>query len=395
MMQKNRPTLWGILRLDWCTEKRAEMAAGLWAMFALPMMVLTGLLNQLFTDFLNFWAAGRMVWFGFAGSVYEPHLHMLAESVVRKPIAVHDFVYPPPFLLICAPFGALPFTPALLLFLAISYTALFLALRTVTPRRWALYATVAAPALMVAILLGQCTVLVAALLAAGMSLLDRRPKLAGLLLGLLIIKPNLVMAVPVMLLLTRRWQVLAYAALSCLAASAAATIAFGPAIWSHFLAAAPTVSRWLETGQVAFLMLQSVYALVRHLGFGSDIAYLAQMTAGLCALAMLAVVIRRGDPPAAVNAATAIASLLMTPYLMRHDFVIALLPLVGLAGSWRQAGFPWGGKLMLIMVWLAPLSFLQPNIGHVTVISLLIFVVYMVFVPSRGICAKHLPWAGA
>ena len=66
------------------------------------------------------------------------------------------------------------------------------------------------------VLIGQNGFFLAALLIGGLINLDRRPLLAGMLFGILTIKPQLGLLLPVMLVLTGRWRVIAAAAATTL-----------------------------------------------------------------------------------------------------------------------------------------------------------------------------------
>lgn len=57
--------------------------------------------------------------------------------------------------------------------------------------------------------------------------LDRRPLLAGLLVGLLTIKPQFGVLIPVLLIASGRWRVFTVATVTALALAAAAVMLFG------------------------------------------------------------------------------------------------------------------------------------------------------------------------
>jgi len=370
------------------TERMAGIVTALWVgVLGTITLVLTMTLDGrsgFGFDFVNFWAAGRMIWLGLGGLVYQPALHRLVEITVSPAPMLLQFVYPPPFMLLCAPLGGLAFIPALVVFLTASYAALVLALRSATRRPWAMLATISAPAVLADLLLGQSAILVAAILGGGLAAIDRHPRRAGILLGLLIIKPNLTLAVPAMLLLTRRWRVLAYAALSCLALCAAATLAFGPAIWGSFLATTATVGHWIASGMLDFNKLQSIYALVRRIGFGNGTGYAIQAIAAGYALVMLGLVVRRGGTLAEVNAATVLAGIVITPYVMTYDLAITVMPIVVLACAWQRTGFPPGGKLLLFALWLLPLSLLAAPAAHLSLLGLAATLAYLAWQPAHA-----------
>ena len=59
-------------------------------------------------DFLSFWAAGRMVSEGAGAQIYDIETHRAVERTVSA-VGMLPFPYPPPFALMLAPFGLLPF----------------------------------------------------------------------------------------------------------------------------------------------------------------------------------------------------------------------------------------------------------------------------------------------
>jgi uncharacterized membrane protein len=71
-----------------------------------------------------------------------------------------------------------------------------------------------APAAVVNLVGGQNGFFTAVLLIGGLSLLDRRPIVSGILFGLLMIKPQLGLLLPLMLALTARWRCIASAAVT-------------------------------------------------------------------------------------------------------------------------------------------------------------------------------------
>ena len=102
--------------------------------------------------------------------------------------------------------------------------AFYRALRLAMPNGRTLLLALATPAVFVNAVGGQNGTWTAALFGGGLGLLDRRPIIAGSLLGLLIYKPQLGILIPIALLAGRRWQALAAAAATGAAASS-------PSVW--------------------------------------------------------------------------------------------------------------------------------------------------------------------
>jgi hypothetical protein len=295
-------------------------------------------------DFTIYWTAARDAW----GPVYD------TDWMTRAQAWVHDtgprpFVYPPSFLLLILPLGLLPLQAAFSAYVAVSGAALVEAGARLEPRF---------PIILVASVLGveawgggQATVFVAAALFAGVSLLEKRPRLAGLMFGAaLAMKPQVVFAVVPALAVWRFWPALFATIASFGVLSAASAALFGPDIWLRWLALVrelPAVS--LATRGVVGISL----------GWGmSGAPYVAVRAVGILAAAWLIWRARRG-PELAWLLGIAGGSLLCSPYLMRYE-VLTLAPVaIGFlfSRSWRIVP---GALLLLgfILVWWLMAAFI-------------------------------------
>src|SRR5262249_14526202 len=74
------------------------------------------------TDFVAFWSAARLVVTGQLSDVYNIASQVSVETSILSG-GILPFFYPPTFLLLCVPFGLLPFYPALLCFILITGAA--------------------------------------------------------------------------------------------------------------------------------------------------------------------------------------------------------------------------------------------------------------------------------
>ena len=77
--------------------------------------------------------------------------------------------------------------------------------------------------------------LTAALLGAALIQLDRRPLLAGLLIGLLAYKPQFGLLIPLVLAASGRWRAFFAAAATVIVLALLVTLAFGVDVWTAFL----------------------------------------------------------------------------------------------------------------------------------------------------------------
>ena len=109
--------------------------------------------------------------------------------------------------------------------------------------------------------------LTAALIGAALVSLDRRPLLAGVLIGLIAYKPQLGILFPLVLAATGRWRSFAAAAATIAALALITTLAFGVSVWDAFLASTHfTRIIVLEAGETGWHKIQSVFSLVRIWG---------------------------------------------------------------------------------------------------------------------------------
>ena len=305
------------------------------------------------TDFLSFWTAGNMLHAG--GNVYDAAAHAAAQQRYFVQDGTYTaFFYPPAFLPVCYALGLLGYFPALATWLLATGSAYAVAVRLwfakLAPGRYHWTAIAALPPVLIAVTHGQTSFVAAALLGLGALLVPERPVLAGVLLGLATIKPQFGLLVPLVLVLTRQWQVIAVAALSAAALALVATLAFGMAIWRDWLAGMGPATAALESGAIGYAKMQSLFAAAKLMGASSQLAYgLQACLSGIVAIAIGLAAWRQRYGSMLASAMLA-GSLLTTPFMLDYDLVLLAFPLIALLGS----GFrPWE-KLAAALIFIAP-----------------------------------------
>jgi Glycosyltransferase family 87 len=292
------------------------------------------------TDFLSFWAAGKVLLA--QGNAYDTAAHIAAQ---RDLYAGHSgytaFFYPPPFLLVCAPLGLGGYFPALGLWLAGTAGAFLAALRPwLRGLAWPQSALVLAafPAVLLTITHGQTSFLVAALLGGGVWLgANGRKGWAGVLFGLAIIKPQFGLLIPLALLAAGEWRVIVAAAATALGFAGATTLAFGTEIWPAWYAASGGAQEAMAGGAIGFAKMQSLFAAARLAGAGTGLAYALQAAAALTCAALVAHLFWRRGLTRESGAALLVAALLTTPFVLDYDLLLLAFPLAVLADQPR----PW------------------------------------------------------
>jgi hypothetical protein len=310
-------------------------------------------------DFVNVWAAGRLTLDGDAASAYDWPTHKAAE--VRA--VGHDFEdyygwhYPPPFLFVAAALAMLPYLVAAGVWLLATLAAYAATLGGMLGGRTGIFFALGFPAALWNITAGQNGFLTAALIGGTLGLLERRPALAGVCLGLLTYKPQLGLLFPIVLIADRRWLTIAIAALVAIGLGALSWLAFGSASWQAFVHWLPITSRVvLGEGAADFGRLQSLFGFVRAHGGSEALAWAVQTTASV-GLAVGLIWLWRSRVPFDLKAAAlAAGALLATPYLYMYDLValaiaVAFLLRYALRNGFNAAeiaGLAAAGALILI-----------------------------------------------
>ncbi len=316
------------------------------------------------SDFVSYYAAGTLANAGTPALAYDREAHFLAEQAVSAAgISYVHFYYPPVFLLVCALFARLPYLVAFVLFQVSQVVAcLLLVRRILAATAVPVPVLLAFPPLLWAVGLGQNALLTAALLAGATLLLERRPVVAGLLLGALCYKPHLGLLVPVAVLAGGHWRVFAAAA-GCVAMLVlAAGLLFGWNTWAAFLATAAGANTvYARVGAIDVAGLTSPFGLILALGGTRSAAIGVQAIAILGTAAAVAWVWRSGMS-LAVRAAVLLAALpIAVPIVMFYDLMLSGVALAWLVRAGWERGFPPWQKTACLVAFALPL--LSGNIG--------------------------------
>ena len=310
------------------------------------------------TDFSNVYAAGALAWAGEADAAYDPARQHAAEIAVfgGRDVPFYGWHYPPPFLIVAAALALMPYGLALLAYMAATLIPYLAVVRAIVPRRGTLLLALAFPGVFVNLGHGISGFLTAALIGGALLLLDRRPVVAGILIGLLAYKPQFGVLIPVVLLVTGRWTAIAAAA-ATIAAECLLTLAlFGSGVWTAFAGSTEFTRRVvLEAGGTGWEKIQSLFSAVRMWGGPVDAAFTAQIALGLALAAGLVWLWRSGARFELKAAGLAVASLLATPYMLDYDMVVLAVALAFFVRHGLAHGFREYEITVLAAVWLSPL----------------------------------------
>jgi alpha-1,2-mannosyltransferase len=275
-------------------------------------------------DFLNTWMGGRSMFDGGPAPWFDLRVYntVLREMLGSGYPEVY-WSYPPHLVLFVWPFGLLPYLPAYLAWCAIGIMLYLWACSLAIPRERLLFLAVA-PGIVVCMFFGQNGFYTAALLIGGFLSLDRRPILAGVLFGILTIKPQLGLLLPGVLLLEQRWLTIASALVTTAALVALTGLVFGWQIWIEFWQKIIPQQLWLtETSEgLLFSMVSSLFYAARLVNLPMGVAWAIQYVAAALAFAAVVWTYWKRRDPALSFALFITATFLFTPYILNYDMVV-------------------------------------------------------------------------
>jgi hypothetical protein len=288
------------------------------------------------TDWMVFYAAGQRADAGaitglYDGVTFTAQLNAQFHDLLRQSLEFRPFLYPPHLLLLLMPFALMGFHVSYMIFLAGSFAALCGAVSLWIKDRRVLVAAVAvlalSPVASATFVLGQNGFLTTALVVAGFSWRRPRPILAGILFGMLTMKPQLGLMVPVALIAGRDWRVLGSAAVTALLLIGISVAFFGIELWRDWIGIGlhPSAEFADRVYRTNIQWGEGIFATVRSLGVPADGARLAQFLVTLGAAATVYWACRRPIRPDLQLAILLVATPLAAPHVALYDLMGILI----------------------------------------------------------------------
>jgi hypothetical protein len=322
------------------------------------------------TDFANVYAAGKLALEGQAPLAYDwPAHHDMQKRISgREDIPYYGWHYPPAFLIVAAVLAFPPYLGALFVYQAATFAAYLAVVRNIAGRPEAWLLAAAFPAVFVNVTHGHNGFITAALLGGALMVLDRRPLLAGVLLGCLAYKPQLGLLVPLVLFATGRWRVIAAAAATVIALAGFTWALFGSDVFAAFWNSLAMTQLVVREGAPGFYKIQSVYAALRLAGAPADMANAAQLLVTLGAAVGLIGLWRSAAAFELKAAGLILGCVIATPYVLDYDLVVLAPAIAFLVAHGLRAGFAPYEITLLVALWVLPLA--ARSIAEFTSVSL-------------------------
>ncbi|WP_213297093.1 glycosyltransferase family 87 protein [Paraburkholderia sacchari] len=319
-------------------------------------------------DFAVFWSASWLALHGPAVNAFDTALiepiALPLQNMLPSPF-VTPWTYPPTFLLVMLPAALLPFQVSCVAYLlagaAFAFKACARILPPVRDLSWWL-PVVAFPAIWVTVGAGQNSFLTFALMGLGLVCLERRPWLAGILFGLLAIKPQLGLMIPVALVFSRNWRAIISAALSVGVFCALSGFVLGFGTFARFAEALPAFNQFVVQYSDRWPRgILTVFGTARHFGVAVPAAYLLHaIMAALAASAVAWLWATRASFELRASALV-LATLLVPTYLMPYDLLLLGLPILWLVRDGTRNGWIRGDAVAMVSAWLSPVVSYTPG----------------------------------
>jgi hypothetical protein len=332
-------------------------------------------------DFANVWSAPQVAAQSGVPALFDLDLYQRGVARLFGPsISPLMWSYPPNMLLLIWPFGHMPYWVAFAVWTLIGfavYAAVVLARVVPCQFRAAFGFLLIAPATVVNVIVGQNGFFTAALMLGGVSLMEKRPWLAGMFFGLISVKPQLGLLIPIALLSVGAWRTIGGAALTVVVLLAASLVLWGLAPWQEWIGRIAPSTYQLVAEYRGFhgYMMASVFASMRDVGASPAFADGVQVIVSLLVIAATAVFFRRTNDVALRALVLTSGTLLTTPYSFNYDLTAITGAMLWLMTSPRPVR---GSELALFgAVWVLPMAIYVLNGLHTGLAAWLIAGVYV------------------
>lgn len=344
----------------WLTRDRVIAGGQIMLLVELSILVFLALwqhgviapeVSKTSSDFVSFYAAGKLALAGTPALAYDQAAHFAMEQHFTVPGAQYQyFFYPPIFILLCAPLSLLPYHAAYYVFEIVTLAAFLLTMRQILREPgWTWLAPVLAfPAIFWTMGLGQNAFLTAALFGWFTLLAGRRPVLAGLVLGLLCYKPHFGLLAPAALACGGHWRAFFAAGAAVAVLVLLSTGLFGVETWQAYLSAFASSDAVYASGRIDYAGMVTPFGAVRLLGFSPSISYVVQTFVTGSMVLLMALVWRVERRPPLRAAALLPATMLAVPMALLYDQLLLLVAIGWLVRDGRQRGFlPWEKTVLM------------------------------------------------
>jgi arabinofuranan 3-O-arabinosyltransferase len=308
------------------------------------------------TDFIWIWLSSK---YALSGAVARAYDYPLFSAAYHGGLdgtsncVLEHLDYPPTLLFFTYPLGLTTYSVAFVIWIGVTLLLYLAAVYAVLPRSASVLAALTPFPVFFNIQTGHNGFLTAGLFGLALVLLERRPGVGGIFVGLLTYKPQLGVLFPLALLVSRNWRALYSAAATSVLFAAAAAVAFGYQSWPAFIGALNDRALALsENPQGASAgALVSVFGVLRSLNVSAPLSWSAQLALTAIVATVVSVLSARPLPYSLKAAALAAGSLLASPHAHGYDACILTIAGAFFVKDGLARGFLPGERASLVACW--------------------------------------------
>jgi hypothetical protein len=281
-------------------------------------------------DYVNVFTAGHLMFQNGLSTIYDVDAYRRFQDVLfDHRVIEHNYSYTPVSFFYVWLFALVPYGVSYGLWIVLTGAAFALAARPyLRDAGLPTFVAVITPAAAMNVWAGHYGFLFGALWLGAWSLLDSRPRLAGVLVGLMIVKPHLALLMPLVLAARGAWRTFLFAAITVVALIASSGLLFGWQLWLDYASNTLFLQAAMVDHTEGFFlrMMPTAYPVFRLSGLVPAVAWMLQ---AVCAVGAIAALLRFMPSDArAAGLVTATATFLVLPYAFNYDMTI-----VGLAAA--------------------------------------------------------------
>jgi hypothetical protein len=302
--------------------------------------------NIWFNDFFEIWSFAKFPLMNHAADIYDRSI--LAEFQ-RSLGGTHGrYIYPPSFLLLIIPFGLLDYYPAYELWGLGTFILYFAVSQRREWPRFANFLIVSSPATVVTLVFGQTGFLISALIVGGFRFASCRPILSGILFGLVSIKPQFGILIPIALVSARRWLTMAAASGTIVVLIFTSSVAFGWSIWPLWASGFLAHADWAGSAWPQFM--PTIIKNLTFLGVDLFVARRIQLAVAVFIAGIIWLCFRHGVTNLGI-AALLVGTFLATPYAFVYDMPMVTNAILAVAYNKERVRRPLQMPEAFILLW--------------------------------------------
>lgn len=309
-------------------------------------------------DFANVWTGGHIINDGLVSKLYNVSAYQAYQRELFGPIGQHSFSYPPITFPISAALAHLPYPVALTIWQVSGIIFFISAAKPWWPDRIGpVWLAVLTPAALVNLWAGQYGFFIGGLFLLGWRQVElRRPILAGIFFGLMLIKPQLAVLVPFALVLRREWAAIVSAAITVLVLFATSTFEYGFQPWRDlFFGTGPFLASLINArGSFFGFMSTSAATAAFSRGASLPLALACQLVFAAGGLYAIVASALSKAPLREFALLTATATFVVLPYGFNYDMTVPMLGALFVMATADRSKMDWR---------LAFYGFIAPQFG--------------------------------